>query len=276
MWLVRRHQHGVSTDSAELPVQLPRPPPTSHYRLKVRSTTSRRGFLAALGATTSIVALDACSGSGTSSRAATRGSTSIRRDRRRRVSTGADVAVVYFADLGYPRLSALPLITAQAFNGGLRYDGSVDTEPDKGLWVNPCARVEDASSTRPEVLALFHQLEVHNSSGGLSTEDGLTTSLHLLVDRLGLDPTRLGVISTELLTPLVPVLTDRGIPEDHVLLRRLDQARATRDGSGYFAPEGHPDQPQLYTASTALSDERPAADAVGAPGRSRFGSSSAS
>jgi hypothetical protein len=176
----------------------------------------------------------------------------------------AEPATSYFSDLGYATLPALALATGDSFNGGLRYDGSTDSV-EKGLRVQPCARLDDLGRNDPGRLALFHQIDVRNPVDGLTNEEGIEVAVGLLVGALGLDPGRLGLVSTELMEPLVSSMTALDLPDAHVYLRPVDEAMAAGDGSGYFNPEGHPAQPELLTTSLHYRVDPASTDPLGHP-----------
>jgi hypothetical protein len=168
-------------------------------------------------------------------------------------------AVYDLTGLGYTELPPLPLITGDAFNGGIRYD---ETRPDNpaGAWltVQRCARVDDiAEMDRPGVLASFTLLGLGVSK---PRHQGVVFEhiLHFLTTQRGLDPSRIVYVSTELFRPYRD--TYEIARAGRFIERPLAEAKAAGDGSGYFRPEGHPLQPEIPTVGIyyPLPDTEPA------------------
>jgi hypothetical protein len=81
--------------------------------------------------------------------------------------------------------------------------------------------------------------------------------MDFLVSRRGLEPARMLFVSTELFKPILGRLD--GIGAEQFLERTVDEAEAAGDGSGFFAPEGHPYQPEIPTVGIyyRLSEPEP-------------------
>ncbi len=152
----------------------------------------------------------------------------------------------HFGRLGYDWIAPLQMITGHSFNGGLRYDDTrKDPVPGKSMFVQPAARVEDAArGDVPGVLALFTIFGVRvdrpEEPGALFGQ-----VLTWLVEQRGLDPARLVFVSTDTFMPY----RDRHdiVRAGRVLQRARDEARNAGDGSGFFAPKGHPEEPAIDT-----------------------------
>lgn len=153
-----------------------------------------------------------------------------------------DSALRYFTERGFEEVPPLDLITGDAFNGGILYDDSRSERPaGKSVSVQYAARTEDIEDkARPGVLAGFNVIVLRDSDadapGGLFEQ-----VMDFLVGDQGLDPDRMMFVSTEVFRPHAERV-DMVKPE-RVLERPLAEARATGDGSGYFAPKGHPFHP---------------------------------
>ncbi len=104
-----------------------------------------------------------------------------------------------------------------------------------------------------------------NSADGLTAEAVFETAVDFAEEGLGLDPGRMGFISTDLMAPLVPAVTAPGVAEDRIRLRSLEEAQAAGDGSGYFDPPGHPDQRGLLTASLRYRVDPTGTEPLGHP-----------
>jgi hypothetical protein len=164
----------------------------------------------------------------------------------------ADRLLLDFADhfhaRGYALAEALPLVTGDSFNGGLRYDDS-RTEPAGGnsVFIQPASRVADiANRGQPGVLALFTICALHQpapSAPGVLFGELLT----YLVERAGIDPERLIFVSTEVFAPYGE--THAAVRAGKTLLRPREEAMAAGEGSGYFAPAEHPARPAFDTVS---------------------------
>ena len=78
-----------------------------------------------------------------------------------------------------------------------------------------------------------------------------------LIGHVGLDPSRLRITTTELAEPLFPTFEFYGVYLAQIRLRSLQEARDSGDGSGFFAPHGHPDSPAYptYSVEYVLSAE---------------------
>ncbi len=158
-------------------------------------------------------------------------------------------ALRFFSGRGFTEASPLGMLTGAEFNGGLRYD---ETQPGPlvgpAMTVQTAARIGDIEErTRPGVLAVF-------TIFGISHPQPVEPTLHVagivdfLIDERRLDRDRLLFVSTERFRPLVDRL-DR-VDAAQVLERSFDEALAIGDGSGVFAPAGHPLAPR--TASVGV------------------------
>ncbi|WP_269580691.1 hypothetical protein [Roseibium sp. Sym1] len=175
----------------------------------------------------------------------------LTRHARAAAPTAATLAAAFtdhFGAIGYAWTDPLGMISGQSFNGGLRYD---ETRPEpvagKSLFVQPAARVEDAEGAgTPGVLALFTICGLRVSE---PAEPGALFGqlLTWLVEQRNLDPARLVFVSTEAFGPY----RDRHelVRAGRIVQRDRKEAMAAGDGSGYFAPPGHPAQPAFETVS---------------------------
>jgi len=154
----------------------------------------------------------------------------------------------HFGGLGYAPEPPLAMITGDAFNGGLRYDETrPEPVPGKSLFVQPAARVEDRlRAGEPGVLAFFTvcgiQVREPAEPGSLFGE-----LVRWLVEQRKLDPDRLVFVSTDAFGPYA----DRYalVKDGRVVTRPREEAMASGDGSGFFAPENHPAKPAFDTVS---------------------------
>lgn len=181
-----------------------------------------------------------------------------------RVSAAPDASAAFaghFEALGYEPVAAHPLITLEPFNGGLRYDEMPrhKVAPARRVYVQPCSRVEDIIKRgQPATLAYFHILALANSEP-IAHEELLIQFLGFLLDRVGLAPQRLTLVSTSRFESYRPYLEAFGLAPQQLVLRSIDEAVREADGSGFFGPQGHPASPEAWTASFhyALSGETP-------------------
>lgn len=156
----------------------------------------------------------------------------------------------HFAGLGYRELPGLDLITGHAFNGGLRYDDTIaETAAGKTMRLQFCGRVEDiARKGTPGVLAGFNIIAFRSETPNFDGEL-LVLALDYLVRRAGLPPARLVLVSTEWVAAYRTHHERFGIAVEQVVQRASSEAMAMGDGSGFFAPKGHPLAPQTPTVS---------------------------
>ncbi|MEM7021827.1 MAG: hypothetical protein AAF637_04455 [Pseudomonadota bacterium] len=157
----------------------------------------------------------------------------------------------YFEGLGYQPVPAHPLITMESYNGGLRFDEMPHhrNAPAKRAYLQPCSRLMDVDGAdRPATLALFHILALLNAD---AEPNGtlLREFLAFLTDQVGLDPARLVMVSTPRFEPYRGDLEAAGLASDQLVLRSVEEAVASRDGSGFYRPEGFPYAADLWTAS---------------------------
>jgi hypothetical protein len=157
-------------------------------------------------------------------------------------------ALRYFTDRGYQEIPPLDLITGDDFNGGIRYD---DTRPGqaavKTVSVQYAARTDDvADRGRPGVLAGFNII-VFQDPGAETPGSLIEQVMEILVSDQGLDPDRMMFVSTEVFRPVAERIDT--VNPDRIFERPLAEAREAGDGSGYFAPKGHP----LHPASDSVA-----------------------
>ena len=148
----------------------------------------------------------------------------------------------HFKGLGYKSLPPLNLITGDAFNGGLRFDESFEGDYPAGnsMRIQNCARVDDLSlEGEAGVLAYFH-IFILNQQTPTYQGELFSQLLGYLIDDIGLDAKKLVVVSTDKFLPYLPQLKKHGIDAAQLVERSHKEARASGDGSGYFAPKGHP------------------------------------
>jgi len=169
----------------------------------------------------------------------------------------------HFAGLGYRKQPGLDLITGHPSNGGLRYDETVANAAGKTMRQQFCGRVEDiAKKDTPGVLAGFTIVGFRNDAPNLDGEL-LVMTLDYLVRRAGLPPSRLVLVSTEWIAAYRSHHERFGIAAEQVVQRASAEATAAGDGSGFFAPKGHPLAPQIPTVSIHY-----VIDGAGSAGRS--------
>jgi hypothetical protein len=157
-------------------------------------------------------------------------------------------ARAHFGKRGHVPVPPLGMITGQTFNDGLRYDESRMQYPQQN-WcsIQYAARVEDIDKRdQPGVLAGFHFIAMGYPAPA-APGTLLTAVLEYLIDVRKLDPDRVLIVSTEMFEPHRERAARHGAK--HVLQRSLAEAKAAGDGSGYFAPKGHPVHPSFATAS---------------------------
>jgi hypothetical protein len=155
-------------------------------------------------------------------------------------------ALRYFGGEGFALSPPLGMIIDSAFNGGLRYDESRQMPPETPtMIVQSAARIDDiAERERPGVLAVFTIFAIIQPG---PAKPGMLIShiMNFLVHERKLDPERMLFVSTERFRPLIGELDD--VTAERVLERTFEEARAAGDGSGFFAPAGHPYAPALAT-----------------------------
>lgn len=157
----------------------------------------------------------------------------------------------HFEGLGYKSLPPLDLITGDTFNGGLRFDESFEGDYPAGnsMRIQDCVRVDDVSlEGEAGVLAYFH-IFILNQQAAAYQGELFSQLLGYLIDDVGLDAGKLVVVSTDKFLPYRPQLKKHGISAAQFVERSEKEARASGDGSGYFAPKGHPYVSGYDTAS---------------------------
>lgn len=156
----------------------------------------------------------------------------------------------HLASLGHREQPGLDLITGHPFNGGLRYDETVaKAAPGKTMCRQFCGRVEDiAKKGMPGVLAGFTIVGFRDDAPAFDGEL-LVMTLDYLVRRAGLPSSRLVLVSTEWIAAYRSHHERFGISVEQVVQRDSANAMAVGDGSGFFAPKGHPLAPKIPTVS---------------------------
>ena len=155
----------------------------------------------------------------------------------------------YLAQHGYSQVEAKPLITGLAFNGGLRYDDDLEAVGVKTFQKQTVARVEDSSHKgRSGTLPVFTIIGLDTSTPALA-KTATNLVLAYLINVVGLDPSRLRVTTTTKSSTFFPLLAHWGIGASQIQLRPWAAAVKAGSGSGYFAPAGHPQAPQVPSYS---------------------------
>jgi len=154
-----------------------------------------------------------------------------------------------FESRGYVRVDPQPMSAEYSFNGGNRYDEyPMASDGPRSFVVQKCKRLEDSEGEKgPVVLPEFHML-VYSSAPAIGARASTRLMLEILTSTLGLDPTRIAVVTADDFTETLAELSDFGIGEDQVFVRQASEARRRGDGSGFFGPEGYPG-PKYPTAS---------------------------
>ncbi len=162
------------------------------------------------------------------------------------VAAVRDNALGYFGGRGYGEAPPLGMLTGAEFNGGLRYDESRAEPPSEpAMAVQPSARIEDIPQrTRPGVLAGFTIFGLSRPAPA-DPAAFFTEVLDFLVEERRLDPKRMLFVSTERFRPLVDQI--ERVDAGQVFERDMAEAMAAGDGSGYFAPAGHPQAPKMLS-----------------------------
>ncbi|MES0880670.1 hypothetical protein [Roseibium sp. SCP14] len=153
----------------------------------------------------------------------------------------------HFSAQGFEALEPLGLLTDFGFNGGLRFDDTRPTYPDgPSACVQPACRIDDISKAgEPGVLALFNIMVV-NMPDPSRSGDVAEWLIEFAIEKGELDPEQLVFVSTDLFEPY---LNDSALLQKGRFIRRdLNDAMSAGDGSGYFAPAGHPQTPGFPTA----------------------------
>ncbi len=161
----------------------------------------------------------------------------------------ADELAQHLQQRDYRLTAPLPLVTEDAFNGGLQFDDEIQGSLAGRFVIQPAARVEDIKQKdRIGVLPLFHIINFDQSKDpkGLLPLD---QTFNFLIRHLGLEPNRMRFTGTEKALFLVPFLAKHGLVESQLRLVDWDKARALGTGSGYFEPKGHPRTPSFNTLS---------------------------
>ena len=165
-----------------------------------------------------------------------------------RAATGdlRDRVLDHFRGLGFAELPPQDMITAEDFNAGLRYDDTrSEIVPSAWVSIQPAARVDDiALRGDPQVLACFNIVGLRNPP--LAPPGVLFRSvMDFFVREVGLDPDRILFVSTELFRPYIDAFDQARVGQ--FFERPLAEALAAGDGSGFFAPRGHPNAPEKTT-----------------------------
>lgn len=147
----------------------------------------------------------------------------------------------FLRERGYVAVSPAPLLTGHPFNGGLRYDDIAATVGDSQYIKQQCARVEDAGKKgTPGTLPLFTIIGLNTSTPALA-RTASNLFLEYLTKVVQLDPARLRVTTTDNSAVFFPLLAKWGITAKQIRIRQWQEAVTAGSGSGYFAPDGHPD-----------------------------------
>lgn len=149
----------------------------------------------------------------------------------------AKLQATFFAN-GYNQLSADPFVTENAdHNAGLRSMIDYRSFAPGTHIVQTCARIDDISEThRSDILPVFTQF------GGLlpnnHAEDAhLALAMDVLSNSIGLDPSRLAIVSVPEVEALRPHIEAQGLDfESQVWIRDPSEAKSARDSSGYIFP----------------------------------------
>ena len=164
------------------------------------------------------------------------------------VATTTDNLVQYFKKAGYVAMPAVPMISGHPFNGGLNYDDYIAVSSQSQYVVQTSSRIEDVvKKNQKGTLPLFTALGFMQSKGNMTEHAKFI--FDCLISSLGLDPKQMSITSTELIKPLLPTISSYGIAGDQIQLRPLAEAKKAGDGSGWFAPGGHPKQVSYPTYS---------------------------
>jgi len=157
--------------------------------------------------------------------------------------------VQIYTSRGFHQATALPIISGHQFNDGLNYDDIIPSGIKPAFVVQPSARVEDVTKKDKLGTLPFFTILASSHATNASLAEQLKADIKLLVTDLGLKPQLLRITSTELIKPYLQLFVDAGITETQIRLRPLEQAKKAGDGSGWFAPVGHPAQPSYSTLS---------------------------
>lgn len=165
---------------------------------------------------------------------------------RRSLDEIRESALAFFQGRGHRTVPSLPMITGDDFNGGLRFDAfRREAPPEPWAAIQTAARIDDiAERNRPGVLAGFTVVNVGFPRPAESWST-LDVALDFLVEERGLNPERMVFVSTVVLKPLIERF--EALRAGTFIERDIAEAKAAGDGSGYFAPSGHPYRPTLYT-----------------------------
>lgn len=216
-------------------------------------TMERRDFLrttAAIGLGTVFAA--ACSGAQKTSTAA---------QAPRGDATPEDTRAMVTAFLekrGFTSVAPVPLVSGDPYNGGLQYDDDTRALRPGQYVMQVSARVEDIA--KRDVPGTLPSFTIAAAIGAAGTDDTALLRLWLdfMITEAGLDPKRLRVTTTERARHCFATLAKAGIGESQIRLRSWDDALREGNGSGYFAPKGHPAAPKFESLSFeyVLSDGR--------------------
>ncbi len=153
-----------------------------------------------------------------------------------------------FSEMGYLPVGAAPIVTGEEFNGGLRFDETGLIEWPGQMTIQHCTRLEDIDKKeRRDVLPLFHIFRC-NRPYGFKPQQSLAQVLAYLTGSLGLDVSRLSLVSGPRLEEYGPVLKRVRIETGRqVYMRDEAEARANADGSGYWRFPGDADAEPVAT-----------------------------
>jgi hypothetical protein len=147
--------------------------------------------------------------------------------------------VQFFLRKGYRDVGELPLITNEPFNGGLRYDEDMGDVREAAFRVQRCARIEDVHGKgKRGVLPHFTLLAA--SAPLTAKPEFFSEVFEFLITARQLDPKKMTITTTRMAEVYFLLFKRWGILDQQIRHRDIEEAKARGDGSGYFAPRGHP------------------------------------
>ncbi len=159
--------------------------------------------------------------------------------------------IEYYQQLGHEQIPRQSIITNHAFNDGLRYDesGTLAKARDGKMIIQDCARIDDIPLRgRHDILPYFH---IFGFNRRADTHPLLTINelLNLLVGTIGFTPQHIALVSIDVLKDYQEAVAKQGIDwQRQVVIRDTEKAKAAGDGSGYFKPANHPEEPEAMSA----------------------------
>jgi hypothetical protein len=156
--------------------------------------------------------------------------------------------IQYFLRKGYREVGELPLITNETFNGGLRYDEDMGDVTGVAFRIQRCSRIEDLQGKgKRGVLPHFTMLAATASL--TAKPEFFSEVFEFLITVQHLDPKKMTITTTRLAEGYTPLFKQWGILDQQIRHRDVEEAKSRGDGSGYFAPKGHPRCPGLPSFS---------------------------